>query len=478
MSFTPKYLSQRDPQWINEKLGFDDTLTIGTDGSALACLSMLVNGYGYNETPSSMNSKLKDMGSGIGFLGSLIVWPGLTRAFPRIVFRRIVVCRSQPAPLDEINASLDAGQALLVEIDRSPSPGLQNHWVVLYARQEDDYLMLDPWPQPPDNAPTSLVRRYGLARHPGEFITTVAWYTVVDSPAAAPVQPPGAGRYVRVQAVVTAGLRLLSKPETSAKIIAVETPGTLLLCLEPEAVAAPKIGVINQWLKVRDPAGLEGFVVARNVDQVVSAAPTPAPALQSTPAPSTASVPAPAPAQALPATPESAPPPAAPAAPEALTVLVSQCVGPAGLHLRERPDGNSDSLTILSAGVELTSLEPADQALPKIGQAGQWLNVRDGSGTSGYVAAEYVESRDMPVAAPAPQLLTVLVSSQASGGLNLRDRPSENGSIREILMPGTLLTVLEPAVTAQAKIGVVNQWLNVKLPGGMTGYVAAWYVTT
>jgi hypothetical protein len=23
----------------------------------------------------------------------------------------------------------------------------------------------------------------------------------------------------------------------------------------------------------------------------------------------------------------------------------------------------------------------------------------------------------------------------------------------------------------------VNQWLNVKLPGGMAGYVAAWYLT-
>ena len=36
MSFTPKYLSQRDPQWIDEKLGFDANVTIGTDGSALA----------------------------------------------------------------------------------------------------------------------------------------------------------------------------------------------------------------------------------------------------------------------------------------------------------------------------------------------------------------------------------------------------------------------------------------------------------
>ena len=43
-------------------------------------------------------------------------------------------------------------------------------------------------------------------------------------------------------------------------------------------------------------------------------------------------------------------------------------------------------------------------------------------------------------------------------------------------MPGTVLTVLEPVVSAQAKIGVYGQWLNVREPGGQTGYVAAWYI--
>ena len=385
MSFTPKYLSQRDPQWINEKLGFDDTVTIGTDGSTLVCLTMLVNGVGYSETPSSMNGKLKDLGSGIGFLGSLIVWPGLTCAFPQIIFRRVIVCRDQPAPLDEINTSLDAGQPLLIEMDRSPSPGLHNHWVVLYARQGDDYLMLDPWPQPPDNAPTSLVARYCFGRPASEFITTVAWFDAIDIPA-----------------------------------------------------------------------------------------PVPGPVPASTPAPA----PAPAPQPTPPPAPMPTPPPASPVPPRALTVFVSQNAGSGGLRLRDQPATNSNTLVILSAGAELTSLEPADRALPKIGQENQWLHVRDGSGTLGYVAAWYVELRNTPSLAQAAQPLTVLVSSQASAGLHLRDRPSVNGSIREVLMPGTLLTVLEPAVTAQAKIGVVNQWLNVKLPGGMTGYVAAWFVTT
>jgi hypothetical protein len=41
----------------------------------------------------------------------------------------------------------------------------------------------------------------------------------------------------------------------------------------------------------------------------------------------------------------------------------------------------------------------------------------------------------------------------------------------------SLLGVQELANTAQAKIGVNGQWLNVKEPDGMTGYVAGWYVT-
>ena len=61
-------------------------------------------------------------------------------------------------------------------------------------------------------------------------------------------------------------------------------------------------------------------------------------------------------------------------------------------------------------------------------------------------------------------------------GLRLRDESNANAVILKILMPGTPLTVLEPASTAQAKIGVTNQWLNVQEPGGTIGYVAAWYV--
>ena len=175
-----------------------------------------------------------------------------------------------------------------------------------------------------------------------------------------------------------------------------------------------------------------------------------------------------------------------------MSVLVSHSIGAVGLRLRQKPDTGSNTLAILTAGAQLSVLEPPEQALKKIGQLNQWLNVRNLSGLSGYIAAWFVELKDGPKPAPAPTpvpapspkppvdpaALTVIVSSQASAGLRLRDQPSSNGNILEVLMPGTSMTVLEPAAAARLKIGVVNAWLNVKLRGGMVGYVAAWYVTT
>jgi hypothetical protein len=464
MSFTPKNLSQRDPRWKDENIGFDATFTIATDGCALTCLTMLANGVGLDETPSSMNRKLKELGSGIGFLGALIVWPGVTRAFPKITFRRVIVCRGRPAPLDEINKTLDSGQPLLVEIEPSPAPDLSYHWVVLYARQGDDYLMLDPWPQPPDTAPTCLLARYGYGRAPGEFITAVAWFEAAEKPlpvtAAAHTPAPRA-----VEGAIPAPTPV--NPASTPK--------------SPEP-STPDLGSATQPILPPVPV-----TPASTLESVESLTPAPESAAQpihpatpvtpvSTPGSEVPLTPPPVPA-AVPITQAPASPSGTPPIPAALTVLVSQNIGSVGLRLRDQPASNSNTLAILSAGAELTILEPADQALLKIGQVNQWLNVRDERGNLGYVAAWYVKPNPALALVSPSKPLTVLVSSQASAGLRLRDRPSDNGNILEVLMPGTSLTVLEPAATALARIGVVNQWLNVRLPGGMTGYVAAWFVT-
>ena len=68
MTFKTVYLSQTDPQWKDDLLGFGDPGdTLGAYGCALTSIAMLVSGHGYNETPKSLNEKMKNVG---GFSGS------------------------------------------------------------------------------------------------------------------------------------------------------------------------------------------------------------------------------------------------------------------------------------------------------------------------------------------------------------------------------------------------------------------------
>jgi hypothetical protein len=145
-----------------------------------------------------------------------------------------------------------------------------------------------------------------------------------------------------------------------------------------------------------------------------------------------------------------------------------------------------------NAGTQLSVLEPAAGAGPKIGAQDQWLNVEDGKGLKGFVAAWYVQLPEGTPPPPAPPsggapttgssaptpaaALTVVVSEQATAGLRLRTQPNAAADTLTILAAGTRLAVVEPAAAAMNKIGVNGRWLYAREPGGTTGYVAAWYV--
>lgn len=69
--------------------------------------------------------------------------------------------------------------------------------------------------------------------------------------------------YVRVQTTLdSSGLRLRSQATVASDTLAFEEPGALLSVLETEAIAKPKIGVNNQWIRVRDANSREGYVAA------------------------------------------------------------------------------------------------------------------------------------------------------------------------------------------------------------------------
>jgi len=137
--FNTQPLSQRDPRWKDIRLGFSsEGRTIGTDGCTLTCLTMIANGYGFSETPATLNEKMKALGAGGGFIDALIVFAGLERACPGMDFVNIVNCRDVPAPLGDIDAALAAGRPVLVEVDQAPGPNVNFHWVVLIAKQGED----------------------------------------------------------------------------------------------------------------------------------------------------------------------------------------------------------------------------------------------------------------------------------------------------------------------------------------------------
>jgi SH3 domain-containing protein/peptidase C39-like protein len=488
MAFNPVKLSQRDPKWKDEKLG-SSTLTLGSSGCALTSVAMLLSGYGYNETPGSLNKDLKSHG---GFVGAAIVWGAVSALYPKVKFSNIIICRDSDAPLAAIDASIVTGKPVLVEVDSSPAAGLQTHWVVLYATKGGDYLMLDPWPLPSDAGEALLTPRYSQGKSLKRTISAAVWYDVQGS--GTPVTPPpsntpstvGASMVVRVQDGLDSGLRLRSEPTTSAVTVELELSGTLLAVLEPLDVANAKVGQYNQWLKVRDPRGREGYVAAWYVDraEIVKRAPT---------TPETPTAPPPAPKEETPSTPAETGPT------RALTVYVSKTVGDSGLRLRSEPSAGGALIKVLRAGRALTVLEAADDAKPKIGKQGAWLNVRDPENSTGYVAGWLVtleagggsapgpttttptttsstSTTTPPASTPTPGLIVSVLPSVGSSGLRMRSQPSPAGALVTIVPAGHQLSVLEPEAQARAKIGVNNQWLSARDATGKTGYVAAWYV--
>ena len=159
MTFQLVYYSQQDPKWKQEILGFGDPGdTIGYVGCALTSTAMLISGHGLIETPKSLNEKMKNVN---GFASAGIRWGAVNQIYPQVNIKSNISCQNADAPLGIIDASIAAGQPVIVMVDSTPAAGLSTHWVVLYAKEGNDYLMLDPWPYQTDIAKkTYLMPRY------------------------------------------------------------------------------------------------------------------------------------------------------------------------------------------------------------------------------------------------------------------------------------------------------------------------------
>jgi hypothetical protein len=276
MAFKLVYLAQNDPKWGNDALGFGTT-TLLQEGCAVSSVAMLLSGYGFSETPQSLNQKLK---ASQGFSGSNIFWQKIPQLYPQVKLVNVVRCDGTPAPLGDINGYLDKGMPVVVGVDTSPVDGFQSHYVLLYAHEGNDYRMLDPWPY---RVEQTLTERYGKGRPIQQVIQRVVFY---QGPAAAgPITPttPTAGgasgstggtspsapaRQGKMFVQVTTDGAQVFANAGRGKVVSTEKAGAQLNVIEDQRKAAAKIGVAGNWLNVNASNGQSGFIDAGSVRAV------------------------------------------------------------------------------------------------------------------------------------------------------------------------------------------------------------------
>jgi hypothetical protein len=455
--FKTQNLYQNDEKWKNTKLG-NSSETIGGWGCLLTSVTMMLNGIGYSETPETVNEKMKKAG---GFQGAFFIPSVLPYVWPNCAYRDMQPCESFPAPIAQIDAAVAAGKPVILQVDWNKQTGIQTHFVLVKEKKGNDYILYDPYKYSGDgpNKEVLLTTRYKYngAKLESE-ISAVLWF---GSYSAVPSEPPKMTKVpvpsdkYRLYAAED-DLALRADASVGGFLWKRLVSGTELISLEPKATAKAKLGVNGQWINVQDPAGDQGYVAAWYVSDVKGK-----PAAPSTPkVASTAS-----------AVTRSVPPGALAFVPiEELSFRTQPVIAPETL-IRRIPTTET-----------LICIEPANQAIPKVGVTGQWLKVRDASNKEGYVAAWYVKyASGSTTQTGQPAVNTAAANGGAlkvratAEGIALRKQPMiSDATLIKRLPLGTELLVTEP--NAEGKIGKNDQWIKVKDPTGTEGVIAAWFV--
>ncbi len=463
--FVTKNLYQNDEAWKNTPLG-DSAETIGGWGCLLTSVTMMLNGIGYNETPVTVNDKMKKAG---GFQGAFFIPSVLPYVWPNCAYQDMQPCETSPAPIALIDAAVTAGKPVILQVDWNKQRGIQTHFVLVKERKGGDYSLYDPYKyggDGPDKEVLLTTRyKYNGAKLASE-ISAVLWFNSYSS---TPPEPPKIEKVPvpTEKYIIYAGeddLALRAEPSVDGYLWKRMLTGTELICLETKAQSRAKIGVQGQWIQVQDPKGDQGYVAAWFVSEqkakpasISTLTPGPAPAPKPGGAPKPGPAPAPVPAGALALYPT-----------EELSLRSQPLISPETL-IRRVPTSE-----------QLISLEPSNKTIAKIGVQNQWLKVRGTDKKEGFVAAWYVKyaggSTAQTITASAPT---------TTGGTNKVKTTVEMVSLRSqpVVSDATLIkrvpinhefTITEPG--GGTKIGANDKWIKVK-DTTHEGYVAAWFVS-
>jgi hypothetical protein len=169
----PTIYGQRQQPWAGDKLGTSQT-TIGGFGCLMTNVASSLTDAGYPITPRELNIWLKANGGYVNTAGgttnaNLLVWSAINKLGVIGLQYYLRDCWDTAAPMDRINAAIQAKSFVIVQVDFEPDPDRDQHWV----RYLGAGLMMDPWPG--DIAPITRYRGKTVA----ECIRAVAIYTRV-----------------------------------------------------------------------------------------------------------------------------------------------------------------------------------------------------------------------------------------------------------------------------------------------------------
>lgn len=125
------YYSQRDSRWKDDRFG---ATTIGTHGCLITALAQLLLINGYDETPKTVNDKLRAVGGFTGPNNNLLIWGAIERVFE---------AKGHYAAAYNNDLVLDAIEkygGCIVRVDASRI-GASEHWVLYVGNGQ----MIDPW---------------------------------------------------------------------------------------------------------------------------------------------------------------------------------------------------------------------------------------------------------------------------------------------------------------------------------------------
>jgi hypothetical protein len=466
--FKTENLYQNDDRWGKVHLG-NSTETIKNWGCLLTSVTMMLNGIGYDETPDTVNEKMKAKG---GFQGAFFIPSVLPYAFPNIIYKDMEPCENFPAPIARIDAAVAQGKPVILQVDWNKKAGIQTHFVLVKEKKGDDYILYDPYRYGGDGPGKDvlLTQRYKYNGQTLENeISAVLWFDAYGIPP----QPPEPKEPVALPAdsmtlyVAEDDLAFRADPSIGGYLIKRLVGETEMKSLESAADTKAKLGVQGQWLHVQDPEGEQGYTAAWYLSEEKGAPPAAQPAAATTTTTTTASS-----TGSAADTPKSTKP--LPAG--AMTLLPTDNVA-----FRTSTTISPETLIRRIPTTEkVISLEPSDRTIAKVGVMGEWLNVRDETGRDGFVAAWYVKYASGSTAAtaeatnPAPAAASNTVKTTAQS-VSFRSQPQISATTLIRYLPlGETLEIAEPG--GEAKIGSNNQWLKVKDASGREGYVAAWFV--